>query len=621
MKKLLLLAVLLAMSSTAAELRGAGDGAGIAKLTQAQIAASLPCITGTAVVFLEDSALGACDELGGGTENSDCYCDDAGTAYGPGSSVAGASHPVADSIAIVEDNVDPTKEVKLELGGLTTLTTRVLTVPDEDIDLHGSKQDHEGRYGIANVLDYGAACDFTSGVSSPTNDAVAIQDAINAAWAASPQLTVLFPAMCYTESKIDWKNGADLLGVDKRSSGIVCAASLTDHCVEASASGIYFFSTMSQMRVSRQGICNPESSKVCVGSGSGCTACDTVAGGNEDGINLNGLITQEKKLLYDIWVSAFPRFGVHLERGTTPFWGDYLHLWGNGHDPATTGTAECGTPDCSTSLIDDEASWSTTGGDAVWCGSCTGTGEHIGRKVYITGGTGQGQVRVVKTSNATTLTVTAWDVEPDDTSTYSIDAGGGIVIRGGGTGSMTGCGINNISGDANEGGLVVIAGGSQHSNADSCSIRNAKIELGPTLCGITIEDGAPFVTLDQVSVTGAASTPAGSSAICIEGSGSNISSMEWFGVSIEEADVDYTLNTEWEDDAANRVQIQRLDSAYLPTMMFLNRTTAPPFTCVGGIEGVKYYDTDLGSGEWCYCNGTDWIETMPEVAGAAEVCT
>jgi len=43
--------------------------------------------------------------------------------------------PVSDSIAIVKDDVDPTKKMRLEVGGLTTNVTRVVTVPDEDVTI------------------------------------------------------------------------------------------------------------------------------------------------------------------------------------------------------------------------------------------------------------------------------------------------------------------------------------------------------------------------------------------------------------------------------------------------------------------------------------------------------
>jgi hypothetical protein len=46
-----------------------------------------------------------------------------------------ASLPVGDGTSIVEGSSDATKELRLEVDGLTTATTRVWTVPDEDIDI------------------------------------------------------------------------------------------------------------------------------------------------------------------------------------------------------------------------------------------------------------------------------------------------------------------------------------------------------------------------------------------------------------------------------------------------------------------------------------------------------
>lgn len=53
----------------------------------------------------------------------------------------GASLPVVDTTSLVEGSVDPTKEVRLEVDGLTTGTVRVLTVQDSDgtIALLGNK--------------------------------------------------------------------------------------------------------------------------------------------------------------------------------------------------------------------------------------------------------------------------------------------------------------------------------------------------------------------------------------------------------------------------------------------------------------------------------------------------
>jgi hypothetical protein len=47
--------------------------------------------------------------------------------------VAGAGLPVPDSTSIVEGDVDPTKEMRIEVDGLTTATIRVATMPDKDI--------------------------------------------------------------------------------------------------------------------------------------------------------------------------------------------------------------------------------------------------------------------------------------------------------------------------------------------------------------------------------------------------------------------------------------------------------------------------------------------------------
>ena len=46
--------------------------------------------------------------------------------------------PVVDTNEIVKGSVDATKKVRFEVDGLTTGTTRVLTVPDKDITLVGT---------------------------------------------------------------------------------------------------------------------------------------------------------------------------------------------------------------------------------------------------------------------------------------------------------------------------------------------------------------------------------------------------------------------------------------------------------------------------------------------------
>lgn len=47
----------------------------------------------------------------------------------------GASLPVVDTTSIVEGSADPTKEMRIEVDGLTTATIRVATMPDADITL------------------------------------------------------------------------------------------------------------------------------------------------------------------------------------------------------------------------------------------------------------------------------------------------------------------------------------------------------------------------------------------------------------------------------------------------------------------------------------------------------
>lgn len=49
--------------------------------------------------------------------------------------VSGSSFPVADTTSIVEGSADGTKEVRIEADGLTTGTTRVLTMPDRNYTL------------------------------------------------------------------------------------------------------------------------------------------------------------------------------------------------------------------------------------------------------------------------------------------------------------------------------------------------------------------------------------------------------------------------------------------------------------------------------------------------------
>ncbi len=60
-----------------------------------------------------------------------------GTNIDLGAAGAGAP-PFADTTSIVEGSVDPTKELRFEVDGLTTATVRVITMPDADITLVNS---------------------------------------------------------------------------------------------------------------------------------------------------------------------------------------------------------------------------------------------------------------------------------------------------------------------------------------------------------------------------------------------------------------------------------------------------------------------------------------------------
>jgi len=63
------------------------------------------------------------------------YRKEAGVIGVSGGTLEAASHPFSDATAIVKGSVDATKQVRVEADGLTTGTTRVLTMADQNIDL------------------------------------------------------------------------------------------------------------------------------------------------------------------------------------------------------------------------------------------------------------------------------------------------------------------------------------------------------------------------------------------------------------------------------------------------------------------------------------------------------
>lgn len=64
--------------------------------------------------------------------------NDAGTEFDLTGGGGGATLPVGDDTALVKGSADDTKQVRLEVDGLSTGTTRVLTVPDSDLTLVGT---------------------------------------------------------------------------------------------------------------------------------------------------------------------------------------------------------------------------------------------------------------------------------------------------------------------------------------------------------------------------------------------------------------------------------------------------------------------------------------------------
>jgi hypothetical protein len=106
--------------------------------------------------------------------------------YGEDYSGGGASLPVDDATALVKGSVDPTKLVRIEADVLATATTRVITMPDQDVDLTPdtgafSAAAHKDRHSPqdgADALDCAAPAEIASvqGASEGTADTFARSD-------------------------------------------------------------------------------------------------------------------------------------------------------------------------------------------------------------------------------------------------------------------------------------------------------------------------------------------------------------------------------------------------------------------------------------------------------------
>lgn len=90
---------------------------------------------GTGNVLLGNFTFDADQTVGAGQDNYVMTYDNGSGLISLEASAGGSSLPVADTTSIVEGSVDATKEMRIEVDGLTTATVRVATMPDKDITL------------------------------------------------------------------------------------------------------------------------------------------------------------------------------------------------------------------------------------------------------------------------------------------------------------------------------------------------------------------------------------------------------------------------------------------------------------------------------------------------------
>ena len=107
--------------------------------------------------------------------------------------------------------------------------------------------------------------------------------------------------------------------------------------------------------------------------------------------------------VYDRWTGVWTARSV---TGLPTAWGTVGQLVSTQGDVfiGATGTATAGS---ATGIQDSTKSWA----NSAW----------VNFQVRITGGKGKGQIRAITASNATGLSVASWAVQPDNTSTYSIE--------------------------------------------------------------------------------------------------------------------------------------------------------------------------------------------------------
>jgi hypothetical protein len=90
---------------------------------------------GTGNVALGNYTLDGDQTVGAGQDNYVLTYDNGTGLISLEASAGGSSLPVTDTTSIVEDPVDATKEMRIDVGAVSTSTVRVLTMPDQDVDL------------------------------------------------------------------------------------------------------------------------------------------------------------------------------------------------------------------------------------------------------------------------------------------------------------------------------------------------------------------------------------------------------------------------------------------------------------------------------------------------------
>ena len=568
--------------------------------------ADLPttCTADRDVVVVTDAATAGSCTSDGGTAASLCVCNSTGTGFeatsGTGTS---GTLPVTDDVSMAEGDVDDTKEVRFEVDGLTTGTTRVLTVPDEDIDLHGSKQDQIERFRTYSPLDYGAVCNFKSGDTTATlnDDGPGINAAIQAAVPNGQQSVaagrVFIPGHCYTEEQISWASGVQIEGVSRKGAGIWCAQGLNDDCVKAEGS-THSSTVMRKMQIGRAAPC--VQSGLMGGPSEFSATCTRQTTTDTKGSGIHYVVqTADGKNIEETWLSGHPEFGIWVDQGTDGFWADDIGLFNNGH---WAGETEQGTVSgTDTTLTDSGVAWDAD----EWNG-------------YFVTIVESGETRARLITDTTTDTITFASLSATDafsitgSSTYTVDRGGGIIIEAStaigepsGITDVVGCHINNVVADTNAPATLIHFGG-QTENGSSCTFSNIDVEGTATAyCGVLLTNSTESIKVDGINMRGAGSL----AAICMDGN-SIPRNVMYDNITIKESQTSYYVDMSTLDRADMRLQLGRHRSghwmfsgnngALFTGPKWQGALTEPPYACVQEFNGHYYYDTEDGP---CFCDG------------------